>query len=114
MAKRWIFLEDRTQYPTRWSWRQLGADGRIERQSEDFDGYGMAVRNAISHGFHPKIDHWIIESGHSLVHCQDGKDAVLIPKKDFPPRKAGPLKRVSRSDAAAPKARNHSKMQEEK
>ena len=98
MSKRWVFLEDRTQFPTRWSWRQLGADGRIEKQSEDFHGYGLAVRNAISHGFHPKNDHWIIESAHSLVHHQHGKDAVLVPKNEFPARKAGPLKRNSHAE----------------
>src|SRR5262245_38451701 len=90
MKKRWWFTEYRRQDPVRWSWRLLHGDGTIDQQSNEFDSYGEAVRDAIVHGFQPARDHWAIETTLTVTHFERGTESIVVLKGDREPLIAPP------------------------
>jgi hypothetical protein len=79
VAQRWIFIETSGKPPGLWTWRTLSVHGTIDHQSEEFEAFGVAVRDAIKKGFDPREDHWIVQTLHSTTHYERGNAMVDIP-----------------------------------
>jgi hypothetical protein len=79
VAQRWIFIETSGKPPGLWTWRTLSVHGTIDHQSEEFEAFGVAVRDAIKKGFDPREDHWIVQTLHSTTHYERGNAIVDIP-----------------------------------
>jgi len=59
MSTQWEFVEIRGNGRPNWSWRRI-PDGEPETVSAClFCELGMAVRDAIAHGFQPRKDPWL-------------------------------------------------------
>ena len=58
--KIWQFMEVVAGSSSMWSWRVLGPGGNLEATSEPQRNYGVAVTDAIQHGFLPSNDHWVV------------------------------------------------------
>ncbi len=73
----WAFiLHDENQ----WIWRQLRIDGSIElHSSSQFPGFGVAVVDAIKHGFSPKEQHWVMTNKTGTTHFHPGNKPIFIP-----------------------------------
>jgi hypothetical protein len=78
MAIRWQFVERAEDRDVAWTWRVLFADGTITVSSHSFASYGIAVHDAIRHGFLPSEHDWAVVSsaGTARFHC--GNDPVMV------------------------------------
>ena len=81
MARRWEFKRRKDQ-PMLWTWSLLGADGYVERQSGDFEHYGVALQDAIRNGFRPTEDHWVVDAAHEVTHHEHGQKPLVVLKQD--------------------------------
>ena len=74
MATQWEFIEDKGREPS-WSWRCVLLGGGHEAASpRSFPSYGLAVRDAISHGFQPAKHHWAVITKLGTTRFQPGQD----------------------------------------
>ena len=74
--QRWHFTEHDKRPPVWWTWRVCSPDGKIEHVSDAFRSYGAAVADAISNGFRPRDDQWVVETSQALVHVGRGEHSV--------------------------------------
>ncbi len=73
MNARWQFYETRGNGPPGWSWRRI-VDGKAEIASPgSFRELGVAVSNAIGHGFQPKRDSWATITSSGVMHFYSGE-----------------------------------------
>lgn len=72
----WAFiLHDENQ----WIWRQLRIDGSIEfHSSSRLPGFGVAVVDAIKHGFSPKEQHWVVTNKTGTTHFHPRRKPISI------------------------------------
>jgi hypothetical protein len=77
MPQRWIFTEGPGQEG--WSWRATSPDDGIDRDSTGFPDYGAMVHDALKHGFHPSLEHWVIVSAHGTTHFEPGVPPTHAP-----------------------------------
>src|SRR6185436_14684587 len=63
-ARHWEFQRHRAA----WSWRRMGINDVIEATSESGFTFGAALKDAMSHGFNPKTDSWVVRSRESVTH----------------------------------------------
>ena len=80
----WQFVEVPATPRSRWRWRKLLVSPELETVSEEFADYGLAVCDALRHGFKPKRQHWSTVTAHGTTHYQPGGDAVAIPNAAEP------------------------------
>src|SRR5688572_4729828 len=73
---RWEF----TRTGASWAWRQLDADETIKDASNAHADLGAALTEAISRGFNPAMDDWIVQSRERITRYSPGKPAVTAPR----------------------------------
>ena len=78
MAIRWQFVETARGRDVSWTWRVLLADGTTNASLQSFETYGVAVHDAIRHGFFPSEHEWSIISGAGVAHFHCGHDPVMV------------------------------------
>src|SRR5687767_13991117 len=61
-----------------WSWRRVGVDGAIEHKSKPHSTYGLAVEDAISSGFRPQEQHWLVTSKEWTTHFEPDESPVSL------------------------------------
>ena len=78
----WQFVEVSAIPKSRWRWKKILVSDALETVSEDFADYGLAVCDALSHGFKPKRQHWSMVTRHGTTHYRAGGDAVAVPNAE--------------------------------
>jgi hypothetical protein len=78
--KRWQFTEHDQHTRVWWTWQMVTSEGGTEKALDGFRSYGEAVADAISKGFHPRHDDWVVESMRTVVHFERGSAAARLPK----------------------------------
>jgi hypothetical protein len=77
MAIRWQFVETARARYVSWTWRVLLADGTTSSSTQSFETYGVAIHDAIRHGFLPSEHEWSVISGTGIAQFQCGHDPVM-------------------------------------
>lgn len=73
MSTQWEFVEIRGNGRPSWSWRRV-PNGGPETVSEGmFREFGMAVKDAIAHGFQPREDFWVTVTANGMTHYPGGR-----------------------------------------
>jgi hypothetical protein len=93
--KLWKITQHREHGRNYWTWSLLAADGTIDAISGNLADYGATIHDAVTHGFRPTEDHWIVQSVYYTTHYERGKRAVIVGenyKSGMTPSPTRPLK----------------------
>jgi hypothetical protein len=97
----WRFVENGELGRQRWTWRRkMTVDGAIEAASRDFPSYAAAVMDAVSKGFRPKSEPYLVESLGRLIRFEPGRRPVTI--VPVAPRRAAAAANAAAFHGAAP------------
>ena len=91
----WEFMEVPAAPKSRWRWRKLLVSGEQEAVSGEFEDYGLAVYDALRHGFRPKGQHWSTVTRDGTTHYQAGGEAAAAPDAAEPGRFSPPPARAA-------------------
>src|SRR5688572_7662805 len=80
----WQFVEVSAAPKSRWYWRKFLASSALETLSEEFSDYGLAVSDALRHGFKPKRHPWSVVTPRATTHYAPSGDPVVVPNAAKP------------------------------
>ena len=72
----WKFVQHDERGRQRWKWLRTAAGGAIA--SGDFPSYAAAVMDAVTRGFRPKSEPYLVESPGRLVRFEPGRRPVTV------------------------------------
>ena len=84
-----------------WTWREMSIDGSIARISSPLWDFGATISDAITHGFRPKEDHWVVTNRTGTTHFDPGSTPIAIPPDHQVVKPPNERRRVSASPAFA-------------
>jgi hypothetical protein len=90
----WQFVEVSAAPKSRWYWRKFLASSALETVSEEFSDYGLAVSDALRHGFKPKRHHWSVVTPNATTHYLPSGDPVAVPNAAEPGSLSPPAART--------------------
>jgi hypothetical protein len=73
MATEWRFEETCRNGQASWTWRRLVGGTPEISSAQMFHQLGLAVRDALAHGFQPRKHRWVTVSGAGIVHFHGGE-----------------------------------------
>lgn len=80
----WQFVEVSATPKDRWLWKKVPASDAPETVSAEFADYGLAVCDALRHGFRPKRHYWSTITRHGTTHYSPCGDPVAVPNSAEP------------------------------
>jgi hypothetical protein len=80
MPYTWEFIEGRDSPRHTWHWRRLRGDGTQEKLSEAFDDYGLVIKDAVTNGFKPSRQPWVVITPRSITHFTSGHQPITEPR----------------------------------
>lgn len=63
----WTFLQGGELGRQKWTWRRMTDEGLLESAPAEFPSYAAAVMSAVSEGFRPKSEPYLVESLGRLI-----------------------------------------------
>jgi hypothetical protein len=78
MAIRWQFVEAARGRDVSWTWRVVLADGSTDSSTQSFETYGVAIHDALRHGFLPSEHEWSVISSTGIARFLCGHDPVIV------------------------------------
>ena len=73
---RWDFIHGSAS----WIWRRVGPEGAVLPSSTGAT-FGAAVGAAVTRGFQPDRDHWLVEDGDSVTYFPPDREPQTIPRE---------------------------------
>jgi hypothetical protein len=86
----WTFLQGGELGRQKWTWRRMKDDGVIETSPSEYPSYAAAVMNAVSQGFRPKSEPYLVESLGRLIRFDPARRPQTLTPRDTR-RQAYPL-----------------------
>ena len=63
-----------------WSWQRLNEDGSLDRMSAVTGDFGKLMSDALSHGFQPDRDRWVVWDRMWRTYYAPGVEPILVPR----------------------------------
>ena len=80
----WQFVEVSAPPESRWRWKKIVGPDALETVSRDFEDYGLAVCDALRHGFKPKRQRWSTVTRHGTTRYEAGGETAAVPNAAAP------------------------------